>query len=509
MLGIFGGTRSDHPMADLKEAKRLLAGLSASDPCQGLDEATHYLESVTVEPGFRPEQRAQLIQLVDEAGQLLARKAGREYIASSRIGKHQETKLWTLVYGYWKAAALAYVTCLDSYATGQKGAEALKGTVPLLGVRALRSLATQLKWLHVRYGPLDERIWLMINRTYALLESRKLAQAKVTVYPGVAAESTPEQEFMRVVMFSACSPDSLLPPELELAERIIASWTPRFVLVREHQPDTPYWVDIGAALPPVRIARPPPPAPGIRFFGAGPAFAEIDLLTQQIRNTREFPASLGVNDAITPDVALGVLEHLQTCWSPKLAERRHPRHRVKSRLTIAWGLDGILEVLAPGKSLSFDGSDYESWIVENVSVGGFGALVPEVRGDWLRIGCLLAMQPEGGDNWLIGVVRRLSRPSMQQAAVGIQTLARNAVPVVLRMHNGNTTSPDTETGILLNPGGPEGEMQVLVHAGVHAPGQSLSFDLNGRHTVLLPVGVPERRNDYELLRCRHLVRDAA
>jgi hypothetical protein len=196
------------------------------------------------------------------------------------------------------------------------------------------------------------------------------------------------------------------------------------VIAREHQPETPYWIDLTAAQPPVRIARAPQPSPGIRFFGAGTAFAEVDALLQQIRNTREFPPSLGVCDALTQEAALGVLEHVESCWSPKLAERRHTRHRVKSRLTIAWGFDGILEVLEPGDSLTFDGSNYESWIVENVSVGGFGALVPQVRGDWLRIGCLLAMQPEGGENWLIGVVRRLSRPSLQQAAVGIQTIAR-------------------------------------------------------------------------------------
>jgi hypothetical protein len=184
---------------------------------------------------------------------------------------------------------------------------------------------------------------------------------------------------------------------------------------------------------------------------------------------------------------------------------------VKSRLTIAWGFEGIQEVLAPGKSnsLSFDGSAIESWIVENVSVGGFGALVPQVRGDWLRIGCLLAMQPEGGDNWLIGVVRRLSRPSLQQAAVGIQTLARSAAPIELRVQVGSTTTLDTETAILLDPNQLGGEVQILLPAGVHAPGESFTFDYKGLRTMLLPSGVTERRNDYELLRCSHLIRDAA
>jgi hypothetical protein len=508
MIGIFSSTRSDHPMADLREAKRLLAALPA-EPQQALEELTHWLDSVTSEASFKPESRAQLVQLIDEAGQAPARKFARDYLGAPRLGKLQETKLWGVVHAFWKASALGYVTCLDAYATGAKGGDALKGLVPLLAVRALRSLGAQLKWLYLRYGPLDQRVWTMISGVYALAEARKHARTKVTVYPGIPAESTAEQEFLRVAMLSACSPDSLLPNEIELAERVISGWAPRFLLVGEHQAETPYWIDLTSGQPPVRIARPPLPGPGIRFFGAGPAFAEIDALVQQIRNTREFPPSLGVGETMTAEAALGVLEHLDACWSPKLPERRHARHRVKSRLTIAWGFDGILEVLQPGNSLNFDNSRYESWIVENVSVGGFGALVPQVRGDWLRIGCLLAMQPEGGDNWLIGVVRRLSRPSLEQAAVGIQTIARGAVPVQLRVHSGHVVSDDTETGILLNPTSPDGEMQLLVRAGVHAPGQSFSFDLNARHTVLLPVGVPERRADYELLRCRHLVRDAA
>jgi hypothetical protein len=205
---------------------------------------------------------------------------------------------------------------------------------------------------------------------------------------------------------------------------------------------------------------------------------------------------------------LDVLEHLEQCWSPKLSERRHARHRVKSRLTIVWGFDAILEVLRP-RAADLDATKFESWIVDNVSVGGFGALVPQVRGDWMRIGCLLAMQPEGGDNWLIGVIRRLSRPSLDQAAVGIQTLARAATPIELRVEVAGRVSSDTEIAILLDPGQIGGEVQVLLRPGAHAPGESFLFDFKGLSTVLVPTGVAERRNDYELVRCRHLIRDAA
>jgi hypothetical protein len=310
-------------------------------------------------------------------------------------------------------------------------------------------------------------------------------------------------------MFSACSPDSLLPVEIEIAERVIALWSSHFLLVPVHQSETSPWIDVGEGKPPVRMARPPQPGPGVRFLGAGRALAELEAMVQQIRKHREVPPAVSLGGACTPDTVLGVLEHLEHHWAPKLPERRHPRHRVKSRLTIAWGFDGILEVLRPCSTSSLDGTRFESWIVENVSVGGFGALVPQVRGDWLKIGCLLAMQPEGGDNWLIGVVRRLSRPSLHQAAVGIQTLARSAAPIELRVQVGATTTLDTETAILLDPNQLGGEVQLLLPAGVHAPGESFVFDYKGLRTMLLPAGVSERRHDYELLRCSHLIRDAA
>jgi hypothetical protein len=309
---------------------------------------------------------------------------------------------------------------------------------------------------------------------------------------------------------SACSPGSLLPLEIEIAERLIAHCAAHFPFVARHQSDTPYWIDFALGEAPARVARPPQPSAGVRFFGPGGAIEEIAALLGHMRTTgNEVPAALGFGSAYPSDALAAALEHLEQCWSSKDAVRRHPRHRVKSRLTIAWGFDGILGVLQPGgSSLDFVGTAYESWIVENVSAGGFGALVPQIRGDWLRIGCLVAMQPEGADNWLVGVVRRLSRPTLEQAAVGIQTLTRSAFPVALRVRTGAVTSPDTEQAILLNHAHVGGEVHVLLRPRVHAPGQSFALDWAGRSAMLLPAGVAERGHDYELLRCRHFVSDA-
>ena len=53
-------------------------------------------------------------------------------------------------------------------------------------------------------------------------------------------------------------------------------------------------------------------------------------------------------------------------------------------------------------------------------------MIGDVPGEWLKVGALIAMQPEGGDNWLVGVIRRYHRVAENQARVGIEALARQA-----------------------------------------------------------------------------------
>ena len=42
------------------------------------------------------------------------------------------------------------------------------------------------------------------------------------------------------------------------------------------------------------------------------------------------------------------------------------------------------------------------------------------------------MQPEGGDNWLLGIVRRYHRSSESEAQVGILTIARQTALIAMK-----------------------------------------------------------------------------
>ncbi len=504
MISLFGSKKPDHPMADIKEARKILAELPTNDAYKCADELTHWLESVMAEEGFKPEYRAQLVQLLDETAQIHQRKLARDYMVSPRLAKFQEIRLWKAIHEYWRQAALAYAGCVDLYATGAKGADALKGSMPLLLVRALRALGAQMKWMYVRYGPMDPSVWGVVAKVYALAENRKLAHSTVTVYPGVPGESTPQREFLKAVMLSASSPDSLLPLEMELCERLIAHFCTSFTLCLDQQPDIAYWIDLATGQAPLRLARPPQHAPTLRFFAAGKALEDLENLLVALRTTGRVPSEVNLGGTYPAETVLDVLNHLALYWSSKPPERKHQRHRVKSRLNVNHGYDGVLAVL--GGSAISDTSHTETWIVENVSIGGFGAGIPEIKGDWLRIGCLLGLQPEGGDNWVLGVLRRLQREIPQRGLVGIQTIAKSAQLVQLSLSGGAVG----ETGILLVDGSESpGEVRVLLPAGVFVPRQNMEYRKGELACLLIPQGVVDRGEEYEVVRFREMIRDTS
>ena len=209
-MKLFGG-KPDHPLADPREAKRLLDALPANDAVKSLDELMHWIESVASAEGFKPEARIALLLKLDETAQAHVRKLAAEYFAAGRPSRFQENRLWTALHGYWKQAGYAYARAVDQFVQNVKGVDAAKAQLPLLLARTLRSFAQQIKWMHMRYGPIDLASWGVFNSVYAYAEVKQLAQAKVALYPSVAGETSPQQEFLKGALFSASAPDGLLP----------------------------------------------------------------------------------------------------------------------------------------------------------------------------------------------------------------------------------------------------------------------------------------------------------
>jgi hypothetical protein len=486
MLKIFPA-KVDHPLADPKEASRVVGELPTLEASAALDSATAWLESLAATSEFPAEPRLDLVLQIDEAVLPHTRRQTREYLTTPRQTRAWEHRFWQINHGYWLALVAAYQAVLQHHLDRVRGSEAIRSRLALLCARLLHACGQELKWARFRYGPIEGDFWLLAGGVYLEAAKYQVAKERVVLYAN-APETTPESEYLRVLILYASSMDSLLPLEMEIAERLIAHLLPNFALSDEARPENVYWIDAAKPLPPTRLARIPEITPTLRLFATGVALEDLGRLRAAIVGREALPTDINFGGQYSPRVVLPVIDHLAVCWAPKPPMRSHERRRIRSRMAVVHGLDSIREQLLD------EGGDLdaiESWIVEDVSQGGIGGHVSLVGKEWLRVGVLLGMQPQGGENWLVGVVRRFNRDTDATGSIGIETLSKT--PIAMQA---TTNEVAIDMLLLDTPSGNGGEVRGVLTATNWEEHEPLQLEISGRRWRLFPSKLMESGAGY-------------
>lgn len=508
------GAGGDHPLASPREATPILAELRAGEPMKALEEIADWLLSLASDETMRLDRRFELVKQLDELAQPHRIKLARESVTPGRApGRALENRLWQIHHDLFARVAAAYDDLLARVERREKGADGVRREGALIAVRALRAGAARMKWLFLRYGPVGTDIWNGLARAYRFAEAIGAQQARTGVYPGLPGETSAEEEYLRALLLSASAPDALTPAELEVAERLIAATAPRFRIVFQPNPDSTYWIDLANPQAPQRLAAPPATlTPGLRFFATAAGHADVQAMLERLDKAGELPRGIDSTDAA---MVTRVLRHLRMNWAPRPPVRRTERRRLAARVAIVHGFDPLLALLRPVElDLDFGtppGSD--TWAVENLSGGGFGAVLPQLGNEWLRIGCLLASQPEGsGDHWDLAVVRRIARAQEEggrvDVHVGVQVLSRQPLVGVFTTNIGRwANGVPTVEGLVVPDSGEPGGMLVALPTGMYLPGEQLLAMIAERRHLMFPVGLVERGSDYDLIKFRAMVQE--
>ena len=456
-----------------------------------------------------------MIRQLDELAQPHRINLAREMSGDARHSKLRETKVRTVNRELWQNMARAYDDLIARIEAKEKGAESLRKEVPLIAIRAMRAGGMRMKWIYLRYGSIPLDIWEALARAYRFVESRGVQHVRLQAYPGIPGESSPEEEYLRTQLLAASAPDALTPAELEVAERLIAHSAGNFQITHEPQADSSYWLDLASPHQPLRLAAPPAQlTTGLRFFATAAGHADVQNLLERLEQNKELPRGLDLGGTVEPELMAKVLQHLRLNWAPRPPVRRSERHRLQTRVSVVHGLEGIIGSMRPSE-LDFDfGADVpnETWLVENMSGGGFGAVALQANAEWLRIGALVSVQPEGvNDRREVGVVRRLtldnSGPRLK-AAVGVQVVSRQPIIGVFTTNIGRWAhGVATVEGIVIPESGEPGAVLVALPSGLYLPGEQLLAMIAERRHLMFPSGLVERGEDYDLIKFRAMAQD--
>ena len=407
MLGLFAA-KPNHPLADIGEARRVAADLTRLDPKSAVTDACAWLESLMSAEGFKLPMLVERLMLLEGAAVPQARRLGRDYLKAG-LNAAASATLWKQAQEFWHLLARAHEACIVRLAKGGKENDLGKELVPLVFASALHARAATQKWNQFLYRSVPDGFWAAVGAQFRAANDLGVARRQVELYPGHGT-TTVEAEYLKLLLFHVAAMDTLSPVQVELGERLIAHFLAQFALTREVRPENVYWVDAASGLPPARLARVPEVTPTLYFFTGTQALLAVDDLNSRIKSALEVPASVNLGGQYPAAEVAEVLQHLAECWAPKPPMRVHVRRPVVAPIAITHGFANALQTIAYAVASSRTKvAALEVWSASDVSLGGMAIHGPLGREDWPRIGALVAVLPEGGSNWLVGIVRRVSR----------------------------------------------------------------------------------------------------
>jgi len=492
--------RPDHLLSDSKELKKVLAELLRAKPHNGVEEVVNWLASLRDAKDFGLAQYFEIVRQLDEAAQPHLLRLARDYLQSPGLPAQEEQRLWATIHGYWREIGDTYARCVERAQLDPKGkgVNTFRPSLPLALARTQAARRLQAKWLAFHYGPLDEGLWRALGQTHLAAEVASNAQKTLQLYPVQRGLTSIGQQYLHAIAFFTSAMDSLLPQQIEIADRLIAHFLSRFTLVADCRPDSVYWVDTAVGSLPTRLVRPPGAvSPGLRFFAPGTALAAVEELITVVERG-EVPADLNLGADYPPKALLLALRHLRHHWAPLPPQRKYQRHPVQTRMSLVYGFEACYKVFS-GNSPSPDlGTGQDVWLVENVSLGGLSACVGHSQEGRVKLGALLCLQPEGGDNWLLAVVRRFSRLPGERISLGIQILSRQAQSLQLRPRRSGFAGVLGEPGIWLRESVSPGLLRILLPPGGFNVREALEFSDAGRRRMITPSELEETGVDYEI-----------
>jgi len=485
--------KSDHPLADPAAAGALLGEITKRECLPCLQGLTELLDKVKTATGLELARAFDVIDQLDRVGRPYWRKAAHEYYeGSGKLTNYQASRVWVTVGEYIVQLAEAYEFCLAVF---QTDAPALRSQLPRIIGRALRLRASAQSWDYARYVT-QFGSWAELYRLYQLAEMRGCATEKVVLYRG-GRFSTIEREFMQALMLSVAAPHSMLPEQINVADRVTARLAHSFALSSGGQGSRPYFFDPASANPPARELpgiRPPFTA---RRFGPGDAEVELRKLAARADSGELLLSEIGV-ERHSEEIVAPTLHHLTRYWCEVPPERRHSRQRDPLRISVVNGLDDVVAKVGNLLVAYPFSSAQETWLIENRAEGGIGALVANPYGTWARVGCLVAYRYPDGGVWNLGVVRHISEEDVDRF-LGIELVSSGGVAVSLHEANDQRRVTEDCFGVWLAGGAPkENQIRLLTPLGTYSPLAALHMRVHDRKYLLTPVQLIASGVDYQI-----------
>ena len=488
MFGFFKKKKPglEDPLSDLSTVSRWMENLPVGDIYTAQEQVVQSLIQFNHAKLPMSKSRLEVLMHLDEQARDMQYTLCQQYLRNPRMSKLIESRLWTCIHAFYWEVTRGYHAFLMDFVSNPGGSR-IQAMVPLITARAIRGFADIFKWRYFRYEKVEERLWLRQHNLYRIAEFDGFQGNKFKVYANDRQVSSCEAEYLHALLLSPLGTGSLTPRQLEMVDCWLDNWSHLLTLETMFDPQRHHlYVDTAQGTGLRRIHGEHEPTH--RYVATEKLLDHIDVVKRSIK-TGTTPASLGLGEDFRLPEGYELLDHVVVEWSAvsNLDRRRTPRKTENSRwevirdlyniclriqadqeLTSAPGIregltpEEILDIKLYGfvtertkaglhqRTLSSSRPDtFERWPLQDLSEHGAGALMRIDNSDWLKIGKLIALRRDPGDDWRLGVVRRITRFDQEWRKIGVQFLSHRPILAVLEPDAPSTLSYSVDDGGLL------------------------------------------------------------
>jgi cyclic-di-GMP-binding protein len=411
--------------------------------------------------------RIQAIEYLDAALGADRRQLTKQFVENYDSAPKLAERIWQSIYDLSQGFIYAYQTALEE-ALQQAGNARWKPLAPLLFARLTHYFGTDAKLRVFRFERWIPGKWVELHRTYLRAAELGLDRVPASLASGGQSTTpwTTEQEYLYVLLIHQLNTGNMSPPQLDWATSQLRAWSRRLQIDAVPRSLEGFFVDIAGRS---GLGRRTGNDSGsmLRYLDTTPLTEQLDraiAALRQAEGTDQGPATQ-INQQ-----RIAILEKVAPALAPNLnAEMRRDR-RVECAVTakVRIGLSRICQELTHkdnGIALAEAGGSHEQievyavadgsrakrhvpdehdslamslssfsdpmWQVRDRSVAGLRIAASGGIGQSLALGALVAVRQSDVSDWVLGVVRRMSKVSTEEVEAGMSIIADRLVPVTL------------------------------------------------------------------------------
>jgi len=484
---MFGFLRSrKDPLADARSAERWFAAPVVTDPLSRKQELIEELARITAPTAKLTPRRLGALFVVDAHAEQLFRALTAQYVEHANRSAKIERQLWTALFDLSQAFQTAFRS-YEHVALENEHSGRWRQLLPELVCRQIVHLGRDAKARLYRYESWIPGKWAELHQLLALAAARQFERSPVQLVAD-RPPTTIEHQYLMTVVLQLIDTGNLSARQIEQVWSELDGWCASLRLSLEPKTVTSFFVDLAsreglkrrttAALEgsvlfvdtqPLHAALMHQQLSLEQAIRTRPRSGETTRVSDQLCLLRRFAAKVDPElkflarhgDRAIADGSVDAIIGLTKIAAYLREEDRDPDFQHYAGKTFG----GSLELAVFGRIRNENDRRIElarhrlsqyvaaggPWEIKDVSLTGIRLMAPMKAASDLPIGTLVAIRPQAGSQWTLGIVRRMRRHTSERTEIGFEIVASTPVGVDLIEQRRNSDADylvDGEDGII-------------------------------------------------------------